>query len=463
MWYRLYGNCTPAPHQVLEALPEGLVPVETAAPATDLGSGIVFFSGCDEGLPRFLQLTTQEGRITVLAVSLGEGRLPSGFCWQLLAAGAADVIEWHSHTDPARVITARMERWAQIDEVLQSKLVQENLIGKSPAWVALLRHVVEAARFSGAPVLLLGPSGTGKELLARLIHTVDSRRPKRELVILDCTTVVAELSGSEFFGHERGAFTGAVAARDGAFAMANGGTLFLDEVGELPLALQAQLLRVIQEGKYKRVGGNQWYDTSFRLICATNRDLPQEVAEGRFRADLYYRVAGTVFRTPSLAHRQEDIVPLAEYFLASALSSEGLAAFDDTVKEYLLSKTYLGNVRDLKRLVGSMCLRHAGPGPITLGDIPENERPASAAAAAEWRDGDFEMSIRRALLAGAGLKEIGKVASETAIRVALEEAAGNVTAAARRLRVTDRALQMRRAAGRQESTRPGPAASGQSA
>src|SRR5678816_1272096 len=139
--------------------------------------------------------------------------------------------------------------------------------------------------------LIAGESGTGKELVARLIHALDRREPKGPFVVLDCTTVSPELAGSEFFGHERGAFTTAVTAREGAFAMADGGTLFLDEVGELPLTLQAELLRVIQERVYKRVGSNIWKQVNFRLICATNRNLLEEEARGAFRRDFYYRLA----------------------------------------------------------------------------------------------------------------------------------------------------------------------------
>src|SRR5690606_31880967 len=135
------------------------------------------------------------------------------------------------------------------------------------------------------------------------------------LVILDCSTIVPELAGSEFFGHERGAFTGALITREGAFALADGGTLFLDEIGELPLHLQVQLLRVIQEGTYKKVGSNTWKSTRFRLICATNRDLSEEVKKGRFRADLFYRIASWTFHLPPLRERKEDILPLALHFL----------------------------------------------------------------------------------------------------------------------------------------------------
>lgn len=141
-----------------------------------------------------------------------------------------------------------------------------------------LRRIVEVACFTTSPLLLEGESGTGKELVARLFHHLDPREGKRDLIVVDCTTIVPTLSGSEFFGHERGAFTGAMSAREGAFAAADRGTLFLDEIGELPLTMQAELLRVIQEGTYKWVGADHWRKTSFRLVCATNRDLEAELA-----------------------------------------------------------------------------------------------------------------------------------------------------------------------------------------
>src|SRR4029450_8247587 len=160
--------------------------------------------------------------------------------------------------------------------------------------------------FSQVSVLIVGESGTGKELIARLIHDLDQRRDKGDFVVVDCTTIVPELSGSELFGHERGAFTGAVGTREGAFALADGGTLFLDEVGELPLPLQGQLLRVVQARMYKRVGGNHWHRTEFRLVCATNRDLAREVERDAFRSDFYYRIANWPCRLPPLGERRGD-------------------------------------------------------------------------------------------------------------------------------------------------------------
>jgi transcriptional regulator with GAF, ATPase, and Fis domain len=270
-------------------------------------------------------------------------------------------------------------------------------------------------------------------------------------VIVDCTTIVPELAGSEFFGHERGAFTGAVSPRDGAFAVADGGTLFLDEIGELPLALQAQLLRVAQEGTYKRVGSNAWQRSRFRLVSATNRNLLQSIESGRFRHDLYYRIGGWIFRVPPLQERREDILPLARHFLHTFQPDISVADFDVPVREYLLNRPYPGNVRDLRQLIARVSSRHVGPGPITLGDLPDDEHPTGAPAKENWRVPEFERAIAQALSLGVGLREISQAAADAATRIALHEENGNLQLAARRLGVTDRALQMRRAARRQHN------------
>jgi transcriptional regulator with GAF, ATPase, and Fis domain len=260
--------------------------------------------------------------------------------------------------------------------------------------------------------------------------------------LLDCTTVVPSLSGSEFFGHERGAFTGAVSAREGAFAHADCGTLFLDEVAELEPALQAELLRVVQEGSYKRVGSDNWRRTRFRLICATNRDVHDD-ASG-FRRDLYYRIAGWTFHLPSLRERTEDIMPLVHHFVAEARPDEPGLELDEPVRQLLISRDYPGNVRDLRRLVLRIVARHVGPGPVTIGDVPIEERP-DCSRPRGWREGGFEHGIRRAITSGASLREITATAAKTAVEIALDDEQGNLKRAANRLGVTPRALQLRRA------------------
>ena len=406
--------------------------------------GVVFFE--NETLDLYAALdAARDSRAPALAACLCPASLTPAASWRILLAGAADVLVWRQDKAASADIASRLLRWLKIDELLSSPAVRANLVGHSSAWMAVLRQLVDAAHFSASPCLLLGESGTGKELAARLIHTLDPRPAKRDMIVVDCSTIVPDLSGSEFFGHERGAYTGAVHAREGAFALADGGTLFLDEVGELSLPLQAQLLRVIQEGQFKRVGGNEWQRTEFRLVCATNRNLEQDVLDGRFRRDLYYRVAGAVIRLPPLRDRTDDILPLAEHFGA------GLG-LDPAVRAFLVSRDYPGNIRDLRQVVLRMCQRHAGAGPLTLGDIAEEDRPRLDSPLGEWSGPEFRSAIRRALAHGIPLKEVSRVAAECAIGLALEETGGNVSKAARLLGVTDRALQLRRAARREDST-----------
>jgi len=229
------------------------------------------------------------------------------------------------------------------------------------------------------------------------------------------------------------------------FALANGGTLFLDEIGELPLPLQAQLLRVIQEHTYKRVGGSTWRKSAFRLICATNRDLWDQVRRGGFRADLYYRIAGFITKLPPLRDRHEDIIPLAEHFLRQTHPNSQPPELDDAVRAYLLRREYPGNVRDLQQAVSRLASRHSGDRTISIGCVPPEERPLVDLEDKAWLDLHFERPIKRAVLLGAGLKDIGRAAEDVAIRCVTDEEDGNLQRAARRLGVTDRALQLRRA------------------
>ena len=432
---------------IVESLAAAGVRVRPLDPTSPSGEGILCFSDIDAELYQFLYEASHDHAERILAIPISGLVIETSQAWDLLLAGASDVLAWTSAPDVADRIRARFEHWRAVNALLASPSIQTNLVGTSPAWRSTLRQIVEVARFTDASVLLIGESGTGKELIARLIHELDSCTPCREFVILDCTTIVPELSGSEFFGHERGAFTGAVAMRDGAFALADGGTLFLDEVGELPMALQAQLLRVVQEGTYKRVGSNTWHRTAFRLVCATNKELRRAIEDGEFRNDLFYRIASWVFRVPPLRERREDILPLARHFLRTFRPDMVTVDFAMPVCEFLLDRTYPGNVRDLRQLVARISSRHVGAGPITVGDIPEDERPAEAIESS-WRNAEFERCIRHAVASGAGLKEISQAAADTAMRVVVHEESGNLQLAARRLGVTDRALQMRRAARR---------------
>lgn len=416
-----------------------------AASASATGFGVVLCGACDGSLLQTVQALALNA--AVLAIDCAAEPLSPDAMWALLEAGATDLLPWSSAELCAQQVAARLHRWDALQKLMGSHAVQGCLVGDSAPWRALVRGVVEVAAFTQSPVLITGETGTGKDLIARLIHRLSGATG--ELTVLDCTTLSPELAGSELFGHERGAFTGAVSARDGAFAMANGGILFLDEVGELPLPLQAQLLRVIQEQQYKRIGSNQWQPSRFRLVCATNRDLEADVATGAFRADLYYRIAAWRCRPPPLRERQADILPLVDHFLRQLDPSGRGCPLDRAVRDYLLTRDYKGNVRDLRQTVARIWYRHTGPGPITIGDVPPDERLHRAPT---WPDAPFRDAIRHAVDRGMSLARIGQTATDMAIRLVLEQEGDNNQRAAQRLGVTDRALQIRRKAAREGET-----------
>src|SRR4026209_1192936 len=236
-------------------------------------------------------------------------------------------------------------------EEVREALAFGNIIGKSPALQAVLRQVERVAPTS-ASVLLLGESGTGKELVASAIHDRSARR-QQPFVRVNCASVHAELFESEFFGHVKGAFTGAVRDRVGRFELADGGTLFPDEVGEIPPALQAMLLRVLEDGQFERVGEERTRRVDVRIVAATNRVLESEVEAGRFRRDLYYRLSLFPIEVPPLRDRKEDIPLLAAHFLRLASqrlnrAAAGLTAADlETLQQY----DWPGNVRELAHVI----------------------------------------------------------------------------------------------------------------
>ncbi len=403
--------------------------------------GIVFFNHPNTELYNFLKKISGQGLRRILCVGVEED-LSSKEIWNFLQCDVEDAFSLGRFSDFGGEIAARLRHWEQIDEIIESPLVGQNLIGKSLVWIKTLRKIVHIARFTDASVLITGESGTGKELTARLIHALDKARGKNSLVVLDCTTIVPELSGSEFFGHERGAFTGAVMGREGAFALAHKGTLFLDEVGELSLGLQAELLRVVQERKYKRVGGNSWQDTDFRLVCATNRNLLEQEKQGGFRRDFYHRLAVWTCHLPPLSNRVEDISLLARHFLEKIFDGKEPPELDRTVSEFLIGREYQGNVRELYQLIKRIAYQHVGNGIITAGDIPEDDRPKGEPEMTEWRDQNFQQNIYRAILMGVKLKDITHATEETAETAAILQADGRVSTAAEKLGIDKRTLQM---------------------
>jgi DNA-binding NtrC family response regulator len=246
-------------------------------------------------------------------------------------------------------------------------------LGASPE-LTRLYPVCDRLALSDVPVILEGETGTGKELLAEALHEAGTRA-NGPFVVFDCTTSPAGLLEARLFGHERGAFTGAIGSRPGVFEEASGGTLLIDEIGELDIALQAKLLRAVQTGQVQRLGGTAWIKTNVRLLAATRRDLEREIQAGRFRDDLYYRLAVARLEIPPLRRRPTDIRLLATHFWSQACV-DGTPITDELVSR-LESYSWPGNVRELFNAI----LHHA-----TLGDLADIEgvaRPAHATSANE--------------------------------------------------------------------------------
>jgi two-component system, NtrC family, response regulator AtoC len=239
----------------------------------------------------------------------------------------------------------------QYRQELDDRYRLQNLIGQSAAMVEVYKLVARVARLD-TTVLIEGETGTGKELVARAIHHA-SHRAQQPFVVVDCTALPETLFESELFGHERGAFTGALSARRGLFETAAGGTCFFDEIGELSPALQAKLLRVLQEQAVRRVGGNDWIPVNVRIIAATNQDLGKQVAAGAYRRDLYYRLNVVAATLPPLRERSEDIPLLAQHFLDKYARASGktLKGFAGNTLALLSAYHWPGNVRELENAI----------------------------------------------------------------------------------------------------------------
>ena len=361
--------------------------------------------------------------------------------YEILKSGVSDILLSSNVFDVIPDLIARLKQWAVVNKLTSRFINKLNIIGNARKWRLNLRNIVEASKFSTSSILIHGETGTGKEKAAELAWSVISGDRHIPFTIVDCASIVPSLSGSELFGHERGAFTGATSARDGALANVDGGVLFLDEIGELPMELQPQFLRVLQEKTYKRVGGNSWKKVDFRLISATNRDLVKEVETGVFRRDLYYRIAGTCVTLPPLRERREDILSLAKFFLKVAINKDAAPELDDALSAYLIERDYPGNIRDLRQLCMNMAGCHQGSTLFSLGDLKTEE--FKGAENTEHQHHEFSKSATIAVARGMNLKEIKEIAANAAILAAKQWADGNIAKAASRLGVTPRALQLR--------------------
>jgi two-component system response regulator AtoC len=257
------------------------------------------------------------------------------------------------------------------------------MIGVSPRMKEVF-HLIRKVAPLDCNIIIRGESGTGKELVARLIHRESPRSP-RPFVAFNCGGFTEELIASELFGYERGAFTGAIATKIGILETAHRGTVFMDEIGDMPLSMQGKLLRVIQEHQITRVGGNRPIQLDLRFIAATNKDLKQAVAEGRFREDLYFRLNVVQITLPSLMERPEDIPPLIQYFLNlfSHKFAKRIVGMDKAARAVLQSYSYPGNVRELQNII-ERAVALADRDTVTLADLPPDLQESAPAGNGRW-------------------------------------------------------------------------------
>ncbi|MFW6050374.1 MAG: sigma-54-dependent transcriptional regulator [Myxococcota bacterium] len=325
------------------------------------------------------------------------------------------------------------------------------IIGQAPPMQEVYR-IIERVADTPSTVLVTGESGTGKELVARALHENGGRADK-PFIKVNCAAIPPDLIESELFGYERGAFTGAVTSKPGRFELADGGTLFLDEIGEIPASMQVKLLRALQEQEFERVGGIKTIGVDVRLVAATNRDLKDEIAAGRFREDLFYRLNVVQVHLPALRERRDDIPLLLEHFVERFNKRLGreVQSFADEARRALLAYPWPGNVRELENVV-ERCMLFSD-GPVVGADLlpPELREAADHPAGAEGRaavsTGDLSPvpSAAAVLEPGAGLKQTVREATakleRDLIARALGETGGNVTRAARLLKISRKSLQ----------------------
>ncbi|MBQ7738987.1 MAG: sigma 54-interacting transcriptional regulator [Desulfovibrionaceae bacterium] len=325
---------------------------------------------------------------------------------------------------------AAIESQRKMDEQNQNKLRPKGIIGNSSEMQNVYQLINQVAP-SMATVLLIGESGTGKELIARAIHD-QSKRSDKPFISLNCAALPESLIESELFGHEKGAFSGAGYTRKGRFELANGGTLFLDEIGEMPVVMQAKILRVLQSLTFERVGGMETQKVDVRLICATNRDLSQMVADGNFRRDLYFRINVFPIFLPALRERKSDILPLCNYFLKKFSQDGPPIRLSYEAMDFLENYTWPGNVRELENVLeravlllakGSLILPSHLPKEI-IGTLPDNKNSAST---------DNSQNLKQQL----------EMIEKNALINALTNTNGHIGTAAHTLGYTERMMNLR--------------------
>jgi two-component system, NtrC family, nitrogen regulation response regulator NtrX len=342
----------------------------------------IWMPGMD-GLEALAEIKQRRPEATVVMIS-GHGTIETAV--KATKLGAYDFIEKPLSLEKTLLAVSRALDHSRLEREIRTLREQldrgQEIVGKS-ALIEELRGQIAVAAPTNGRVLIHGENGAGKELVARAIHTQSTRRDA-PFVEVNCAAIPEELIESELFGHERGAFTGAVARHRGKFETANGGTIFLDEIGDMSLKTQAKVLRVLEEQAFERVGGKDTIQVDVRVLAASNQDLKEQIAQGRFREDLYYRLAVIPIEVPPLRRRKEDIPALVEYFIAlfSAQNGKRPKVVSVEALAYFLSYDWPGNVRELRNMVERLVIMTPRD-VIGPEDLPPPLRPKEPAAAAE--------------------------------------------------------------------------------
>ncbi len=335
-----------------------------------------------DGLETLGEIRRQRPQVAVIMIS-GHATIETAV--KAIHLGAYDFIEKPLSLEKVLLTVNRAlehARLARENETLRARLDDRiEITGDSPLVRALREQIAIAAPSMGR-VLIQGENGSGKELVARAIHGL-SARADRPFVEVNCAAIPEELIESELFGHEKGAFTGALARRRGRFELADGGTLFLDEVGDMSLKTQAKVLRALEEQSFERIGGRETIKVDVRIIAASNRDLPGLIGQGRFREDLYYRLNVIPIEVPALRTRRQDIPPLIDHFLAVFCAENGKRpkSISADALAYFLAYDWPGNVRELRNMVERLVIMTAGD-LVAPDDLPTPLRPKSVAPTA---------------------------------------------------------------------------------
>jgi transcriptional regulator with GAF, ATPase, and Fis domain len=351
---------------------------------------------------------------------------------------------YHLRAENQRLAEQLRQYAGYLDQEWHSAFNFGQLVGESPTLQAALSRAEQVAR-TAATVLLRGESGTGKELVAHAIH-INSPRESKPFVRVNCAALAAGVLESELFGHERGAFTGAVTRHPGRFELAHGGTLFLDEIGDLPMEIQVKLLRVLQERSFERVGGSETLSVDVRIISATHRNLEALVAEGRFREDLYYRLNVFPIHLPPLRERIEDVPLLCQHFLQKWRQYSGgrVVAIEPAALELLTRYSFPGNVRELENLIQRALILVSGPA-LRVCDLEFSGSQASSAQPSVVAPPPVPLALPADLLGGSGRTLTDRLGEQERgeILSALEKSEGRIAAAARLLGINRSTLYYR--------------------